>query len=144
METKTATLRELDALAAEHVLGWTPHPTLSHEWWRLPETKATNIRILGTEDGPWDRITPPHFTTDIADAWQLVEKMMQRHTQDFHFGYQMCDGAKWHFGFQDKVMGFFGNCSATADTAPLAITLAALKAVGIDPPPQPERGAKEG
>ena len=45
--------RELDALVAEKVMGWTPHPTLASDdkssvggpWWRLPETREENLRL---------------------------------------------------------------------------------------------------
>jgi len=87
--------RELDALIAERVMG---------EMWGV---------------GPNLEDTLPHYSTQIADAWLVVEKMRP-------YFEIYCDGGGWvaRFGWADA-----GTLAAYADTAPLAICLAALKAV---------------
>ncbi len=67
--------------------------------------------------------TAPAYSTDIAAAWQVVDKL---HALSF---YLEVGSAGW--------MARFANISATeasAATAPLAICLAALKAVGVTVP----------
>jgi hypothetical protein len=63
----------------------------------------------------------PSFSTQIADAWLVVEKLKQLRP----------DVGLYDHGW---VCTFYGDlvCSADADTAPLAICLSALKAVGVE------------
>lgn len=88
--------RELDALVAEKIFGWS----------------KSDLEI--NED-------ISHFSTDIAAAWEVVERLRSR-------GYR--------FEVRSQPQGFwvyFGEeMSAEAPTAPHAICLAALKAVGHD------------
>ena len=107
--------RELDALIAEKVMG-----------------------LAGVRDGKsWlygDNWTyhkkgvlclVPHYSTQIADAWQVVEKMKE-HGADEHNGITiMYDENRWYVEFPLPSWEY-----AEAPTAPLAICLAALKAVG--------------
>ena len=96
---------EMDALVAERVMGWTAErkPGLPHLW--LP---------------------PGHFisgwspSTDISAAWQVVEKMLEKH-EAFHLEY--IPDKQWY------AMFWFATYFTSADTAPLAICRAALKAV---------------
>lgn len=62
--------------------------------------------------------TVPHYSTQIADAWLVVEKLLE--TNDH------VDIERWCWAGWDVA---FGGACATADTAPLAICLAAPKAV---------------
>jgi len=72
------------------------------------------------DDGAvWATVLPvPHYSTKIADAWQVVEKMREK--------------APWTFrlcidGLGQTYAGFGGTAGDVyADTAPLAICLAAL------------------
>lgn len=97
--------RELDALVANKVTGFTP-------------TSTTNCRY-----------DYPPYSTDIAAAWEVVEKMGGEVGSPGDGPYQRKDkwaafipcpgkdnGGKWGYG----------------DTAPHAICLAALKAVGVE------------
>ncbi len=63
----------------------------------------------------------PAFTTSIADAWQLVEKMRDR------LPVVSWTGADWKCTFYGDEEAEFPT--ANAATAPLAITIAALLAV---------------
>lgn len=95
--------REMDALVAEKVMGW-----------RLDD------------DGFWTLIADPMcqaskpkaYSSDIALAWEVVEKMGRPCNLTFHH-----DG-RW-------AMQFGGSGSGLGDTAPLAISRAALKAVRV-------------
>ena len=64
----------------------------------------------------------PHYSTQIADAWLVVEHDMFK-----HFRVDRTDdrGEKWFVGCSTPFQAY----TAFADTAPLAICLAALKAV---------------
>lgn len=108
--------RELDALVAEKVMGFDKH-------------------IVSKVDGlPYADV--PHYSTSIADAWMVVEKMCQMADSgeldyehgNFHIEYRghWQDGEVWSAGFK-----YYDATSiwATADTAPEVICLAALKAV---------------
>ena len=109
--------RELDALIAEKVfeeevvyIGGHPH---------LTEGEGN---YLGGDC--------PHFSTQIADAWLVVEKLKNT---NYNFGINIqtiidLDGGlhdAWGCYFCDDDMDY----ETEEDTAPLAICLAALKAV---------------
>ncbi len=106
--------RELDALVAEKVMGY------------------TNVRPLGDEHGTLIAHSPgaccdghgvPQFSTDIAAAWHVVEKMRER---------------RIHLELGSRIDGSwlvsFGNLRAFDNSAPRAVCLAALKAVGVEVP----------
>lgn len=63
-----------------------------------------------------------HYSTGIAAAWEVVSKLKDRSPTVF-WG---IDNSLWWCRFEHPI-----EVSACADTAPLAICLAALKAVGI-------------
>lgn len=136
--------RELDALVAEKIFGslWRAY--------RSDDEEKSVIRLFapsradyceeiqyknqwGTSSGfyPTDYPDLPAYSTDIAAAWEVVEKV----------------GTGWLYlsllQDSDKVAGYwraaFHRLKETpqlvdADTAPLAICLAALKAVGVEVP----------
>jgi hypothetical protein len=99
--------RELDALVAEKVLGW---------------PAARDAKAIG-EAGYWtagdERFIHglPAFSTDIAAAWEVVEKLIASDEwPEFSLEYEAT--LKWSVG----------DCYGA--TAPHAICLAALKAMG--------------
>jgi len=105
--------RELDALVAEYIFGI-----------EIPE--EADIQYLDT------CMDLPHYSTSIEAAWEVVEKLEK---QGFFFVI-----GKGHMGSfvasKDKVWASFGRWGEEikhyeADTAPHAISLAALKAVGV-------------
>lgn len=101
--------RELDALVARDVMGW---------------------EVRGPHSGPWVILRGypeyPHLTdktwrpsTDIADAWEVVEKL--------------ADGTRTVHVWKPRNYGWgcsIGHSHGEAYTAPHAICLAALRAVG--------------
>ena len=113
--------RELDALVAEKVMGWKDVNTAWPSYGSPPESP----------DG-WREI--PAFSTDIAAAWEVVEKLSGPNVvDDFRLAYW---GGCWRAEFQSMI---FQYCEAP--TAPQAICLAALRVLGLfgisDTPRQP-------
>lgn len=102
--------RALDALVAEKVMGepvtWLP-TALSH---RDPHQSG---EVFGAKG--WHRV--PSYSTDIADAWLVVEKMRER-------GFVISATPN-----QQSWCATFGADSVWGETAPLAICRAALAAV---------------
>lgn len=104
--------RELDALVAEKVMGWTRHVSddrgdaYSESWGFGPNLLTDSLFVHEFEP-----------SVDIAAAWQVIEKAdefeMWNHTGKSY-------GCRLTFGNREAF--------AKADTAPLAICLAALKA----------------
>lgn len=126
--------RELDALVAEKVMGWHSkqvplsmfQPHVMVDLWYTAENELISSTDLINQSVKAGVL--PHFTTNISDAWRIVEHMRQnkyhiatddRHEQD----------APWwcEFATEEYTIG----SQATAETFPLAICLAALRAVGV-------------
>lgn len=105
------TNREIDCAIAEKVMGWTKKvPAIGKPWWaRSDDTFAAPAHGKKA----WSP------STDIAAAWSVVEKMRM----------QIEPTRK---GWRAGVYGGLSDKRATADTAPLAICLAALKAIGVE------------
>jgi len=104
--------RELDALVAEKVMGWKKVKWLGDYDWRDKDGEQPyTVRA-------WNP------STDIVAAWQVVEKMEE-------IGYSILahnvipnsDAVVWRVKFSQSE-------TITEFTAPLAICLAALRAVG--------------
>ena len=122
--------RELDALIAEKVMGWSSQAdglywdTGNHRTRLvLGSIIAKKRKEMGLENAQ-DFVFAP--STNIADAWEVVEKFV---TADHRDGYDVqlsarSDGWMCCIFPYEPVEG--------ADTAPLAICLAALKAKGGD------------
>lgn len=125
--------REMDALIAEKIMGWkwrilacghvsrpgqyeyTRFLTASknHERWPLWDGKAS----IPVNKGDWWLPKEDSYSTDIAAAWQVVEK-----TRLFtHCDITQVIGA-W------VIFNHANDSQVTADTAPLAICRAAFKA----------------
>lgn len=117
--------RELDALIAEKVMGLQP--------WPVQEFSERVFRAALVPQGH-DPLpcSCPKYSSDIAAAWDVVERLRDfKHPEDEHAGFTVWQywkggyaaGWSWHeaeYGVE------------LADTAPHAICLAALKAVGVD------------
>jgi hypothetical protein len=127
---------EMDALVAEKMLGWRwmiaaadgidsePHSA----WLMRPESvNAYWIPARPVDD--YARPDADPFSTEIAAAWQVVEHL---HHQGVDWTIDQCmtgEATGW------TVQTWRGSSIASdawADTAPLAICLAGLKAVGVD------------
>lgn len=123
--------RALDALVAENVMGWVmARRTDDGTWadWGSAPNKPPKENSLA-----W-MCAVPHYSTDITAAWTVIErliaqKLWTQFTLIEHEGqWKVWD---YHFGpEEDKYQDYL----AAAPTAPLAICLAALQAVGTQQP----------
>lgn len=102
--------RELDALVAENVFG-IESTTIS----------PTGIDVL-VKKGTVRPI--PHYSTNIAAAWEVVERFSY-----FTITQSKLDKELYHAEFKGRLGEFF---IAEGESAPHAICLAALKAVGVE------------
>ena len=127
--------REIDVQVAEKVMGWTKYVSADHTQSHVKVLREMGI-IYGWRIGKKDiGLDVPHFSTDIAAAWQVVEKMSKR-----GFWCQIRNEFEAHGG-PDCWAGFTPHSTTgwngapdhwtQADTAPMAICLAALKAVEV-------------
>ena len=117
--------RELDALVAEKVMGYERRlDGLGQEYWR--EADKPRVRLVGTICDPQDL---PLFapSTDISAAWEVVSLLIEK-------GYyvDILYSAKAHVWSCLLDYGGYREADVIGDTAPYAICLAALKAVGIE------------
>ncbi len=126
--------RDLDALIAERVMG---HPGrfveriyINDRWWDcktwLPWEEEPDKPHGGTAVGQM----PPRYSTDIEAAWKVVEKMLGTHSVDVN---AIPGESLIQWGATMQKMPFIEHNpehGACAKTAPLAICLAAMEAVG--------------
>lgn len=146
MTTPTAGY-ELDCRVHAEVFG---HKLLTQEemraeaervWQDQPDSRTFMMGFYVTGAGGYFQ-TVPRYSTDIASAWKVVEEMKKRkwdfqlsvweHTDEVSAQF-MCaeDGfCELHQTDSDMEDGISHGTIAEADAAPLAICLAALKAVG--------------
>lgn len=104
--------RELDATIAEKVMGWTlrgEHPIF-----------GSPVYATGHSD-----TLLPKFSTDIAAAWTVVEQIKAEWIVTMEI-----DEHVTRVGFGKNYASTPIEFSQSAKTTPLAICLAALKAVG--------------
>jgi hypothetical protein len=111
--------REMDALVAEKVMGFVvmrhrdvDGQHIEHgpdEWMRGPDGEAPRYAYMVPVD---------HYSTDIAAAWEVVEKLKP---DDWAFRVEVLDDGDWWASFS-------ATAESWAGTVPLAICRAALKA----------------
>ncbi len=149
--------RELDALIAEKVMRhrvirkgeeFTGFPLLLHSSGDCETGVAKeDIWQIG-ERSYYSPFSLPHYSTQIAAAWLVVEKFRARQTPVELYGEEWHDGGDWTCKIihptQNKNYGsgtvtILGEATVTvkgaergSPSAPLAICLAALEAVGVD------------
>jgi len=126
--------RELDALIAEKVMGY-------EVGWGIQSvsggirTRKNPQALHAHADGEVVRVDLPHYSTQIADAWLVVERF-RRGTEpvdvaccvDLHIS----DWCTVPDCFVKIYSPALAPVDAHANEMPLAICLAALKAVGVD------------
>lgn len=148
--------RRLDALIAYHILGWKwfenkmseqklriLQPPVRDGWKRSPW--GPNCFREVREEWPsnraldWDRcglikdqFGLPRYSTDDGAAWKVV-KAMSQWMFDIKWGFveNLCIGDWQPIHMNASAAGFlvnFGDCSALAETMPLAVCRAALLA----------------
>lgn len=119
--TKLEPGRELDKLIAEQVMG------LKDVGWRDGEVMGIPHRFLehGDASGGYPSGSVPYYSTWIEAAWGVVESLLP------HFDFDLdCFVREEEPIF---VASFNDTLQGNGDTAPHAICLASLKAVGYDP-----------
>lgn len=111
--------RDLDALVAEKVMGWrwsgrylVPPADVETSFWDGSCNRDGVPRFL------------PRYSTDISAAWGVVEKLRDE------VAFLDILPAADHYIV--KIQSAHGTDYVTAETAPLAICLAALKVKGVD------------
>lgn len=130
--------RELDAAVAEHVMGWRPRWVEEPPYWMAWEVELPNGDMLYGTIVPkavpqpvWyddrDGVRCPRFSTDIAAAWEVAERLTEFEIDDLDLtvevGNVMEGWACWVYSGCEEV------AEAREETAPLAICRAALLAV---------------
>lgn len=109
--------QELDALVAKKVMEWTPGiECVSHGQIKVWKDKSGNVATSQEDWGPANDITCTRWSpsTDIAAAWQVVEKMGMQCGYSIH---------------NREPFAMYGGFSMVAKTVPLAICRLALKAI---------------
>jgi hypothetical protein len=112
--------RELDALIAEKVMGWT--------YKTFPDGVLPHVKHW---HGPNDECLLPCYSISIAAAWQVVGLLSKEWKFDLEYYPGLNNEPDWcamFFNNRDS-FGNVGAFAASADTAPLAICLAALRAI---------------
>jgi len=108
--------RELDALVAEKIFelySFYEGPELLYVKKKPSKDRQTHYEV-------------PNYSTDISAAWEVVEKL---NYLSFNISRENCAGVRYDANvYDDPEME--DQINITADTAPHAICLAALKAVG--------------
>jgi hypothetical protein len=131
--------RELDAIIAEKVMGW-QRETDERELRRLNSgylDASEYARWWINPSGGW-ACASPRYSTDIAAAWEVVERLKDANRDDASYDFDLIyeSSKERETGLRNDVFGWFAQFgeaehgSGRADTAPLAICLAALEAVG--------------
>jgi hypothetical protein len=128
-------LREIDALVAEKVMGCKVK-VYEYGHGEVLFCECGNGQHSTDEERHDDRRIPGdpyelmHFSSDIAAAWLVVEEVTNRIGSQY-VAVQHCfvnDDDDWGWSVT------LGDVQAQAATVPLAICLAALKAVGVEVP----------
>lgn len=119
--------RELDALIAEHVMGYK---------WSLYDPGGGDEPFeawVDTKGQPWS-IDELNYYTEISAAWEVVEKIISEKNLKLELRYSdkfMADGffCTAHFATHG-ITKYYEGSSFKKETAPHAIALASLKVVG--------------
>ncbi len=128
--------RELDALVAEKVMGWSKRVSADHSNSPIKQLRAFGIIYAWKDSNGNDKgLDVPRYSTDIAAAWQVVERLRDQWTEATE-GMQLVDDFPRPFDDQT----FFEVLHRNADRrwpwamlymTPASICIAALKAVGV-------------
>lgn len=110
--------RELDALVAERVMGWTDI--------KFGEEKTAGLlEGFGQPPSNSGRIAFPNYSTDISAAWEILEEFCLTHLTHGVNGWCCIIGRQ----IDETTVH---STEAKAETAPHAICLAALKVLGLN------------
>lgn len=127
--------RELDALIAEKIIGWKwiNHPGFDEPFMFSPEQVKGFIPefVAAHTVENCDRNAPdrlPHYSTSIADAWLVVEKLRERESIARSNG---ASDQAWVSFVWNLPMSRHGIHYMLFSLTPLAICLAALKTMEV-------------
>lgn len=120
--------RQLDTLVAEKVMGLETYKDV------VPFCPQCGFKFYPKGPGrmwchqcsEWIYSSTKDYSTSIEAAWEVVEKLRKE---------QMCFTLT-DIGYAGSILCCVGNGEAIAETAPHAICLAALKAIGYSPNPK--------
>lgn len=114
--------RELDELIATKVMGWRKEIV-------YPPTELMPPYYIWVNPMDSDNCLPKfNPSTNIADAWEVVEKMLE---QGYDMRLDYLYAHETYICLFDKAIPYYSEGGEYANTAPLAICLAALKTVGV-------------
>lgn len=114
-------LRKIDALVAEHVMGF--------------KIEGDRIKDKGVYDecGNWYPTYVPHYSTNIAAAWEVWDELHSIACEKYQSDRaEIILGYGRYFDISIKCLKESQILCMEADTASLAICLAALKAKGVE------------
>lgn len=114
--------RELDALVAEKIFGY----TLDYEF--ADTLGAPCVPELRDQYDEWGML--PHYSTDMSDAWTILETLER---QDWYarVGHYQIKPVRWNCRLV-PASAPEAYVFADAPTATVAICFAGLKAVGVE------------
>lgn len=122
--------RALDAEIAEKVMGWTdvsltaPRRMPNGVTWFVPCGYSPENRC---------HVELPEYSSDIAAAWEVVEHLKSRGWA-IRLSNKMVDWCWWAYVYDYRSEHAAAEATVQEDTAPMAICLAALKAIDAIPP----------
>ena len=132
---KGMSARERDAVVAEKVMGWTGcDHTESWGRWKYGDpgnvwTEVEEAWCRGAGNTPANvrnRYPYPRFTTDIADAWEVVEEIAEEFSVHHLFE------GEWYWEASVEVDWKTSHIAKPHSTASEAICIAALRAKGFE------------
>ncbi|UAT29475.1 hypothetical protein K7T73_12780 [Bacillus badius] len=113
--------REIDRLVAEKVMGW--EPNLDDDGTVLSyDTEFGNLFFYDDNENDWSP------SVNIQDAWKVVDEM--RANREFRFELVTTESFSLNYKCRFRLDDVF--VKVVSKSAPLAICLAALKAVGVE------------
>jgi hypothetical protein len=119
--------RELDALVAEQVMGW-KRETYSFNNWRDGKVESMELSGLMGPDGLREVDQFPFYSTDIAAAWEVVEKLEEENIARLELTRLGWDWQKtWRVSFFTTAVS--EGAIVEGDIVPLTICRAALLAL---------------
>ena len=116
--------RELSVAVAERVMG-----RCFHVWGTPNDGLLWTCTKCGITEGAAGGPLNPRYSDEIAAAWQVVEKMRELGWWPSMY---LAGRKSWRVYFHGHDPAHLASHAASADTAPEAICLAALAAVGAE------------
>lgn len=121
----------LDAEIAARVMGYTRRPSSTVTYSAARRTYEPDLRpVWVTPDGLGAGHTPPRYFRDMATAWQVVEQLRKRDIWLYSLEQRWLGETvtRCIFEWHDPERGL-RHAQELSKTAPLAICLAALRAI---------------